>query len=294
MTRVRAGSWNGIAERGDVRAEELELRRGVGPVEDGVAARQVARERVRHLVAGGDEPVDRLAMEGHLADREDALVARAQAVVDDDAAARADLDPRGARELVARANAGRDDHHVERRSLRRPRSRCPRRRPSPRICAMRLSTWTCDAELADRPLEEGRGGDVELSRHEARGDLDHVRLEPRVEHGPRGLEPEESAADDRRAPRARRVGEDRLEVLDGAVDEDAPLLDTRNGRHEGRRTRGEDEDVVAELGAVVRRDDPPRAVDAGHAQAERAGRSRCPRTSLAGPRRSASAERSEK
>ena len=102
-----------VAERGDVGPEELELGRRVGAREGRVAAREVAGERVGHLVAGRDEPVDGLAVERDLADREDVLVARAQPIVDDDAAARRRPRCRPlARELVARADAGRDDHEV--------------------------------------------------------------------------------------------------------------------------------------------------------------------------------------
>ena len=95
-----------------------------------------------------------------------------------------------------------------------------------------------------------------------------MRLEARVEHRPRGFKTEETPADHGGAPGPRPVGEDGLEVVDRAVDEDAVLVDARDGRHERRRTRGEDQDVVAELLAVVRRHDSSRPVQARHAPAE--------------------------
>ena len=138
----------------------------------------------------------------------------------------------------------------------------------PAIRVMRLSTWTSTPSSRIGLLQQGRSGSVELPRHEPRRDLDHVGFEAGVQHRSRGFQPQEAPADHRRAPGLRRVREDGLEVLDRAVHEDAALVDARDRRHEGRRTGGEDEDVVGELGAVIGRGHSARAVHARHAAAE--------------------------
>src|SRR5437868_5697735 len=56
-----------IAEGRDIRAEELQLRGEIAAAEERLITRQVLRERVGHLVAGGDEAVDHLAMKRDLA-----------------------------------------------------------------------------------------------------------------------------------------------------------------------------------------------------------------------------------
>ena len=124
MTRVRVGSWNGSPNVATSVPRSLSLADESEPVNDGVAARQVARERLGHLVSGRHQAVNRLAMERHLADCEYALVARAKAIVDDDTAARTDVDAGGARDLVSGTDAGGDDRPCRRRALRRSRTRC--------------------------------------------------------------------------------------------------------------------------------------------------------------------------
>ena len=112
----------------------------------------------------------------------------AQPVVDDDAAARADRDARGARELVARPDAGRDDDHVrvEHLAVRELDAR-------DRVVADDLGDALVDVDARRRGsrIVCSRSADaalVELPGHQARRDLDDVRLEARVEHGARRLE----------------------------------------------------------------------------------------------------------
>ncbi len=91
-----------------------------------------------------------------------------------------------------------------------------------------------NAEPLDGAPQDLAAGGVDLTRHEARRDLDDVGLEAEIAHRLGGLEPEQSAADDGRAARARRPGADRVEILDRAIDEHAGKRRARDRRHERR------------------------------------------------------------
>ena len=148
-------------------------------------------------------------------------------LVDDDAAALADVEAGGAGEVVAGTDAGREHEHVGRpgrRGRRRRRCRCETQPSAPAtISVVGVAEVHVHAERLDLAPQGPAAAVVDLHRHEPRGELDDVRLEP---HGPQGvgrLEPEQPAADhraDRRARAQRRVG-DGLEIVDGAVDERA-------------------------------------------------------------------------
>ena len=60
--------------------------------------------------------------------------------------------------------------------------------------------------------------------------------------------------------------DDRVEILDGAINEHALLVDAGDLRHEGRRARRENEDVVPEDGAVVGSHLPALPIDARDAR----------------------------
>ena len=55
------------------------------------------------------------------------------------------------------------------------------------------------------------------------------------------------------------VGDDLFEILDGAIDEDALLVDARHRRHERRRAGGQHDDVVGDLPALARSGRPRRS-----------------------------------
>ena len=128
------------------------------------------------------------------------------------------------------------------------------------------------------PHERGAGGAVELHRHQPRGHLDDVGVEAELDERVGRLQAEQPAADHDAAGRRGTGRPDRLEVLDGAVDEAAVLAAALDRRDERRRTRGEHQHVVlvdgdrARVGERVpdrsgRRHDgdrPRRAVDLGH------------------------------
>src|SRR5206468_12441097 len=76
------------------------------------------------------------------------------------------------------------------------------------------------AELLDRAPQDLAAGGVDLPRHETGRELDDVRLEPQVMGCLRGFETEEPAADHYGPARRPGPGAARVDVLDGAVDED--------------------------------------------------------------------------
>ena len=86
------GAGESVAEAGDVDAGELELGGGVEAGEGRVAAVQPVRDDFGHGVGRGHEAQAHAAEVGDLADGPDAGDLRGAAVVDDDAAARAELE----------------------------------------------------------------------------------------------------------------------------------------------------------------------------------------------------------
>lgn len=251
----------GVAEARDVHAEELELGAQVRAGEDrGLVAREAARDDLRHLVSGRDEAVDHAAVEGHLADDAHARIARSERVVHDDPTARADLEPGDARDLVARHDAGRDDDHLaleEAVVVELDSSHLGVADEPPR----HLAEVERDAERLDLLLEDLRSALIDLTRHEARRQLDDVGAEPSFLYGARGFEPEEPASDDRAARDARASSHDRVQVLDGAVDEDAFEFDAGKAWHEGRRTRRDHHVIVGNSLAARGLDEPELTID---------------------------------
>ena len=171
----------------------------------GVLAAEARRERVGHLVARRDEAVDHAAVRARprRSRRSRGSLVRS-VVVDDDAAALADREA-GARARARRA-AGCPPRRStmstgERRAVREAQRRAPRRRrASASVCAPRC---TCTPSASIARAQDVAAGGVELARHQARRELDDVRLEPEVAHRLRRLEAEQAAADHRGAPRAR-------------------------------------------------------------------------------------------
>lgn len=85
--------------------------------------------------------------------------------------------------------------------------------------------------------------------------------EPSFLYGARGFEPEEPASDDRAARDARASSHDRVQVLDGAVDEDAFEFDAGKAWHEGRRTRRDHHVIVGNSLAARGLDEPELTID---------------------------------
>src|SRR5699024_60088 len=168
------------------------------------AAEEAVDDDLRHRVAGRHEAQARPADARDLTDRPDAGDAGAARVVDDDAAARADLELHRAAELVTGPHARRQDDDVDVEpptvgeveasdGARAARGAHPGGR---RVAADR------DPEVVDEPLERLAAAEVDLRAHQVRGELDDGRLGAERVQGARRLEPEQPAADHGSADRA--------------------------------------------------------------------------------------------
>ncbi|GAA2783637.1 hypothetical protein GCM10020219_063890 [Nonomuraea dietziae] len=107
------------AELSHLDTEQLELGRHVRAVEGGRAAEHPVDGHLGLGEAGADQAVDHAADQRALAHRVDRGVGGAHALVDDDPAARADLEAAVPGQLVAGLDAGREDDHGGVRSRRR-------------------------------------------------------------------------------------------------------------------------------------------------------------------------------
>ena len=231
-------------------------------------AQHARRRDARHLVAGRDQAKDPAFVGGAFSDGVDGFVRRAALAVDCDAAARRDLQPAGARQLVARADAGGNHHHV-----RLERTAISEMHAMPCRFAIVdargvLAGMHEHAQAFDARAQQSAAALVHLHGHEPRRKLDHVGSETQVLECLGRFEAQQTAADHdtTRGVLARLA--DGLEILDGAVDEHIRAFAPRNGRHEGARARRENQDVVFVLGAALRDDALAGAIDRRHGIAQ--------------------------
>ena len=112
--------------------------------------------------------------------------------------------------------------------------------------------------------------EVQLRRHQPVGGLDHRAVDVEALQGARGLESEESAADDGADERTPELGRaslhellELLDVVEGAVDEAAFEAEAVDGQTCGVGARREDEAVVGHARTAARRHAARAAVDAG-------------------------------
>ena len=183
-------------------------------------------------------------MLGALADRPHAREARAQRVVDEDAAV--DLHAHALGQLDLGHDARGHDHEVG----------------GDRLAVVQLDAVVVDrrghalaqhldALLAQRALEHPGGGGVELAVHQPRAEVDDGDRDAAVGDRARGLEPEQPAADHDGAPRAVGAAADGADVVAGA-ERDRPL-DALDRRQERARAGGQDERVVGDRAGLGRR-----------------------------------------
>ncbi len=189
-----------ITKSGDVRAEQLELGRQVAAPKLHILTSEVFRQRGRHVVAGRNESVDHPLMQRHLADGVHVGVTGAQAIVHEHATALADGNARRARELVARADSGRHNDHIDADVA--PVGKFDRFDVS--IAANRrdsLIQVNMDALRANRRFQKPRSGRVELPGHETWRHLDNVGLQARIEDCAGSFEPQKASANHSSAAR---------------------------------------------------------------------------------------------
>src|SRR5690606_39753298 len=75
------------------------------------------------------------------------------------------------------------------------------------------------AELRNLARQERRTRLIQLPGHQPRRELHHVRVQTQVGNGLGSLEPQQAPAENSSFPTLARVFDDRLEILDRAVDE---------------------------------------------------------------------------
>ena len=128
-----------------------------------------------------------------------------------------------------------------------------------------------DVEVLDHLAEQGAAALVDLQRHEPRGQLHDVRGHAQQAQRAGGLKAEQAAADHQAGPpaagahgRALRRAADRVEVVEGAVDEASGQVPARDRRDERVRAGGQHQRVVAEGAAAAGGDGAGGPVDGGH------------------------------
>ena len=191
------------------------------PVKAPGAAEQRVDDDLGHRVAGRDQAVHPAGRSRALADRPDVRVGGAALLVDQDAAALGDVEAGGTGQRVAgRMPAEKTTTSASTGSA--SRSASPVTRPSSPstswvaapVWTVRPSASTCRARVAPPASSTCTG----ISR----GAISTTWVSrPRLGQRVGGLEAEQPAADHGAGRRARRGRPDRLEVLDGAVDEAA-------------------------------------------------------------------------
>ena len=131
-----------------------------------------------------------------------------------------------------------------------------------------------DAEVGDHPAEQCTTRLVELLGHQPRRHLDDMGVQPERAQRISGFQPEQAAADhhtDRRTTRGEgglRIGADRVEVVERAVDVAARQVVAGHGRYECVGTGGQHERVVIDPLVFCGDDRLCRPVDPGYPSAE--------------------------
>ncbi len=216
------------------------------PVNVAGAAGERLGERVGHLVARGDEAVDRAAGAGRPRRSRTRPGRRCGSCRRSTTPPRAPISRPAARASSSRGRMPAEKTRTPTSSGSRPlRCSCATR---PRSSAVIFSVVRAEVHAHPEGLDvadqHGAAALVALQRHRPRRHLDDVGLEPQVQQGVRGLQAEQPAADDDTGARVGGRCADRLEVGDRAVDEavrrprgPAPAARTGTTRWRGRARR---------------------------------------------------------
>ena len=225
------GAPVGVAERGHVHAEQLELSAHIRAGEGFILSRQRGGGHARHLIAGRDKTEDFPLPQGAFADGQHVRIGGLAAVVNADPAAFADSQPAAARQRVLRTNARRKDHHVRFQLFAIGKAQ---HQPAVRGGDLRRGFIgvNADAQRLDFLAQHRRAVVVELDRHQVGRKLHHVGFQPELLQGIRRLQSEQAAANHHAAARARRMCSNVVQVVKGAVDKTARQIVARHGRNE--------------------------------------------------------------
>jgi hypothetical protein len=183
-----------------------------------------------------------------LADGEDVLSRGLHVVVHDHAAVHEQLGL--VREVDVRADTGGDDDEIgfehavvgERHAFHVPVAQDRRR------CASEQDADAQILHLAEQVLAAVR---IELPLHQRGHQVHDGHVAPLHLQSPRGLEPEQAAADHDRLLALARALEQAARVVERAEDEHAVLVEPLDRRHEGAAAGGEQQHVVRRDAAVV-------------------------------------------
>ena len=238
-----------IAEAADVDGQ-LSFELGACVVEAGEAAR-LTRERrrgdLRHAVAGRDQAVGLAVEQRAFAHREDVGIAGATQLVDLDAAACAHGQAARLGQVVARSNARREHQQVglELAAIRELERAHAALRVSHDRARGHVGVHD-HAELLDARAQHRAAGVIDLQGHQARCELDHVRLESQREQRIRRFQAEQTSTDHDALARVRRGLCDRREIFQRAIHEAAARIFASERRHERIRAGREDQFIVRE------------------------------------------------
>jgi len=199
-------------------------------------------------------------------DGEDRRVRGAAGGVHDDAAAFAHRQATGAGQFVAGADAGGEDHHLrpDRRSVAEGHlgDRAVRAGVQP---LQRGAGVDRQPQLLDVAAQHGAAALVQLARHQPGRRFHHVHVDAQALQRPGRLQAQQAPADHHAggAGTGGAVGAQRLQVVDGAVDEHAGQVPARHRGHERGGAGGQHQRVVADDLPRGGGDRAGRAVDAG-------------------------------
>ena len=264
-----AGPAVGVPDATDVDAEQLQLGAHVGTVEGRIAVPgQDVCGHLGHLVAGCDQAEDPPVVEGAFADGEDVRVRRPAGFVDDNAAALARRQSTVAGQFVARADAGREDHHIGLQAVAVRELHAVAGGLSGDDAQGVLAGVHGDAQVLDHAAQHRAAAVVQLRAHEARRELHDVRGEGHVLQRIGCFETEQAATNDDTDFRTVAGRLDRVEVFDGAVDVAVRPLAPVDGRYERIGAGGQDQRVVVEQATLVSAYGLRLAVDLGRALAD--------------------------
>lgn len=252
-----------ITKTRHLHAQQLELGTQIGPLERPrhmqLGLREIKRQHIRHLHTRSNQPIRLSIPRGTLANRINVLLARAQVIAHDNAAAAVCApDPRRARQLVAGTDANSEADGTAGHALAVFKDD-----------SLDRVVGLVDLDLADALAEEyiyaqgahlvddhGAGVGVELSAQHPAVALNDFDLGKRMEihHGLGGLEAQQAAAYHGAVGSLLGSAErnETLEVVNVAIDKNALCIVAWcvSGK-EGVRARDDDEDVIGDFLSVV-------------------------------------------